>query len=82
MVNSEIEAILKEIKLIVKERLPELNPNKDYTLKEMVGLEAWRLITGLERLIGTLFARAVEQGEFNLIKVGDNGSNSNIYRLI
>jgi hypothetical protein len=82
MVNQEIQAIANEIKLIVKERLSELNPNKDYTLKEMVGSEAWSLVEGRERSIGTLFVKAVELGEFNLVKVGDNGSNSNIYRLI
>lgn len=82
MVNQDIHAITDQIVLIVKDRLVELDPSQEFTLKQMAGSVAWEMIEGREKSVGKIFKNAVKKGRINLVHVGDNSSNSNLYALI
>ena len=81
MRNPETQAMAENLIFIVQCNLAELDPSQEYTLKQMVEPEVWKIIKGRERSLGQLFRDAVEDGKINLVHVGDDNSNANLYKI-
>jgi|GEM_PF-3293711 len=81
MHNTNIDKVTEEIILIVQDNFHKLNANKRYTLRQMVGAEAWSFIKGQERGVGMKFKKHVDQGNVGVVYAGENGSNSNLYQI-